>query len=243
MRNKKFVVFMLVGTVVGAIFLSAENYRTWNMIGGGHFEAKLTGVGTTAITLENKEGRSIDMPLTNFKPSDQDYARDWQKAQSPDQGGATVATVERTDFAVRVYKDLVYSKGKRLVDFEPEPTDNPKYFAFYQSAQWCPPCRTFTPKLVDFYKKQKRRGNPVELIFISSDRSEDAMAEYMDEYDMPWPAFAYGENKDIVQRNGKGIPSLIVTDANGKKLLDSYDSAGKFIGPTNVMDELEKLLK
>jgi hypothetical protein len=83
----------------------------------------------------------------------------------------------------------------------------------------------------------------VELIFISSDRSEDAMAEYMDEYDMPWPAFAYGENKDIVQRNGKGIPSLIVTDANGKKLLDSYDSAGKFIGPTNVMDELEKLLK
>ena len=69
------------------------------------------------------------------------------------------------------------------------------------------------------------------------------MAEYMDEYDMPWPAFRFGENKDIVQRNGNGIPSLIVTDADGKKLFDSYDSAGKYIGPTAVMKELEKLLK
>lgn len=83
----------------------------------------------------------------------------------------------------------------------------------------------------------------MELIFISSDRGEDAMAEYMKNDDMPWPAFAYGENKDIVQRNGNGIPSLIVTDANGNKLLDSYGSAGKYIGPTKVMNELEKLLK
>ena len=62
----------------------AEDFRTWNMIGGGYFEAKLTGVGATTITLENKEGRSVDMPLANLKPSDQKYARTWQQAQSPE---------------------------------------------------------------------------------------------------------------------------------------------------------------
>ena len=108
---------------------------------------------------------------------------------------------------------------------------------------WCPPCRKFTPVLVDFYNKQKRRGAAFELVFVSSDRSEDDMADYMSEYNMTWPAFAYGENKDIVQSNGNGIPSLIITDAEGNKLLDSYDNTGKYIGPTAVMEEFEKLLK
>ena len=46
-----------------------------------------------------------------------------------------------------------------------------------------------------------------------------------------------------MQRNGNGIPSLIITDVEGNKLLDSYDNTGKYIGPTSVMKEFEKLLK
>lgn len=236
---------MLVGSILGAV-LGAEDFRTWNMIGGGYFEAKLTEVGSTSVTLENAAGRSVEMPLANLKPSDQDYARKWQQAQSVDARTAndtSVAAGERTDFAYRVYQDLVYSKGKRLARFKPEPSDHPKYFAFYHSAHWCPPCRAFTPSLVDFYKKQKRKGAAFELIFVSHDREEDAMAVYMDEFDMPWLAFSFGKNKDLVTVNGQGIPNLIVTDAEGKKLLDSYDRTGKYMGPGRVMAELEKLLK
>jgi nucleoredoxin len=245
MRRRIYLLIM-AECLLGALLLSADDFRTWNMIGGGHFEAKLTAVGTTNVTLENKEGRTVDMALANFKPSDQDYVRTWQQMQlAADQQvvGASAVAAARSEFADKVYKRLVYAKGKRLAKFEPEPSDAPKYFAFYKSAHWCPPCRKFTPQLVDFYKKQKRAGAAFELVFISSDKNEDAMAEYMDEYDMSWPAFRFGENKMIVDTNGSGIPNLLVTDANGNKLLDSYDSSGNYKGPYKVMAELEKLLK
>lgn len=222
-----------------------EVFRTWNVLGGGYFEAKLVSVGNTSVVLENREGKVIDFPIGDLKLSDQKYAREWALKQGAGSGSAAAvaAEVEQSRFAKRVYQNLVYSKGKRLAEFTPEAGANPKYFAFYRSAAWCPPCRAFTPDLVDFYKKYKRRGAAFELIFISSDRTEEAMAEYMDDYDMPWPAFEYGENKDIVKRNGSGIPNLIVTDANGKKLYDSYDESGDFVGPRSVMRELEALLE
>ena len=220
----------------------AEDFRTWNTIDGGHFDAKLNAVGNTSMTLENRDGREIDFPISDLKPSDQKFARAW-KMESTAATSASAVAVSRSEFANKVFDDLVVSKNKRLVDFEPEPTAQPQYFAFYFSASWCPPCRTFTPKLVDFYKKEKRNGSAFELVFVSSDRSEDLMAEYMDEYDMDWPAFQYGKNKNLVERNGSGIPNLVVTDANGKKVLDSYDTAGKYIGPTTVMKQLEELLK
>lgn len=237
------VFFSLIGV------LKAEDFRTWTIITGGHFEAKLNAVGTTMVTLENRDGKVIDFPLVDLKPSDQTYAREWasQQAVPASQQAVPPASsaikVERSDFAKKVYKNLVYSKRKRLVRFAPEPADDPKYFAFYRSASWCPPCRAFTPQLVKFYKKQKRRDAAFELIFISSDKNEDAMAQYMDSYDMPWPAFEFGKNKNIVSRNGSGIPNLTVTDAKGKKLLGSYSDSGKYIGPTSVMEELEKLLR
>ncbi|MEN8844487.1 MAG: thioredoxin-like domain-containing protein [Lentimonas sp.] len=242
MRIKTILHFVCIGAALGLGSLPAEDSRTWHMIGGGHFEAKLTGVGTTTIALENSEGRTIDFRLSDLKPSDQEYTRYWQAAQSGS-AAAAAAPAERSEFAERVYKSLVYSKGKRLSKFRAEPTDNPKYFAFYRSAHWCPPCRAFTPDLVKFYNKQKAKGAPLELVFISSDRSEDAMAEYMNEYDMTWPAFPLGKNKSIVSSNGGGIPNLIVTDADGNKVLDSYDSSGKYIGPTAVMKKLDALLK
>ncbi|MEM8866812.1 MAG: thioredoxin-like domain-containing protein [Verrucomicrobiota bacterium] len=238
----KITSFVLLLCALSHLSLQGEDFRTWQMITGGRFEAKLNEVGSRTVTLENKAGKTIDFPISDLKPSDQAYIREWRATQDA-APSSDAAAFERTDFAKLVYSELVYSKGKRLASFSPEPTDSPKYFAFYRSAMWCPPCRSFTPDLVDFYKKQKRADAPFELIFISSDRSEDDMAEYMDEYEMPWPAFAYGENKSIVARNGTGIPNLIVTDADGNKLLDSYDSSGKFIGPTTVMKELKALLE
>jgi nucleoredoxin len=229
---------------LAAVSLAAGEFRDWNVIGGGQFEAKLNAVKGTSLVLENREGKVVDYPIGNLMLSDQQFARDWQLARTTSGDGASPsgASVEQSDFAKTVYRDLVRSQGSRLKRFTPDAGDSPKYFAFYRSAMWCPPCRKFTPKLVKFYNKQKRKGAPFELVFISSDRSEDDMAEYMKQYKMKWPAFKHGKNKDIVQRNGTGIPNLIVTDADGNKLLDSYDAFGKFIGPSAVMRDFEKLL-
>mmetsp|Transcript_87333 Transcript_87333/g.219810 ORF Transcript_87333/g.219810 Transcript_87333/m.219810 type:complete len:474 (-) Transcript_87333:212-1633(-) len=83
----------------------------------------------------------------------------------------------------------------------------------YFSAHWCPPCRGFTPKLAEWYKKDlKEKG--LEIVFVSSDRDESAFNDYFSE--QPWLALDYSD------RNGKndlskvcgveGIPSLAIID-------------------------------
>merc|ERR1719495_1556006 len=43
-----------------------------------------------------------------------------------------------------------------------------KTLGLYFSAHWCPPCRGFTPKLAETYKKLKEQGQNFEIVFVSS---------------------------------------------------------------------------
>ena len=61
----------------------------------------------------------------------------------------------------------------------------------YFSAHWCPPCRGFTPKLADAYKELIGLGKSFEIVFLSSDKSEDAFKEYFNE--MPWVALPFAK--------------------------------------------------
>lgn len=119
----------------------------------------------------------------------------------------------------------------------------PQYIAFYFSAHWCPPCRAFTPKLVEFYKANYRKGAKFDVVFVSNDRSEADMKTYMTEAEMPWPAISYDQAKQAEAAQklcGPGIPCLVVVDLSGKVIKDSYEN-GKYIGPQAVMAELGKL--
>jgi len=55
-----------------------------------------------------------------------------------------------------------------------------KYLMLYFSAHWCPPCRRFTPKLSEFYKKLKAKRSDFEMVFVSSDQDEETFNEYFD---------------------------------------------------------------
>lgn len=117
------------------------------------------------------------------------------------------------------------------------------YILVYFSAHWCPPCRKFTPKLVDFYKNHAKEGN-FETIFVSSDRNADAMYKYMQEAHMPWVALPFD------QRRGKlseayaksGIPNLVLIKPDGTVISSSY-KGNQYVGPYKVLDDFAKILK
>merc|ERR1712137_616553 len=76
---------------------------------------------------------------------------------------------------------------------------------FYFSAHWCPPCRQFTPMLKDFYEEVDN----VEIVFVSSDRSNEDMLSYMKESHGDWLATEHGSSltNDLKQKFGiQGIP-------------------------------------
>merc|ERR1711939_247182 len=88
-----------------------------------------------------------------------------------------------------------------------------KVLAIYFSAHWCPPCRGFTPQLVETYNKLKAQGKDFEIIFASSDRDMKSFQEYFAE--MPWLAIPQGDARkaELSKLFGvDGIPMLVVLD-------------------------------
>jgi len=96
-----------------------------------------------------------------------------------------------------------------------------KIVGLYFSAHWCPPCRGFTPQLVEKYNELVEAGLPFEIVFISSDRNEEDCAHYFSE--MPWKLLAFGESakknslSDPSEGFGiRGIPTLVLLDEHGQ---------------------------
>lgn len=77
----------------------------------------------------------------------------------------------------QVLKDVVlqkggtYSKEHQSSKEEIHYSDLPDAVrGFYFSANWCPPCRAFTPQLAEVYHIIRRREPGFEIVFVSSDR-------------------------------------------------------------------------
>ncbi len=117
------------------------------------------------------------------------------------------------------------------------------YLLFYFSAHWCPPCKAFTPRFVDFYNTHGG-GRLFQAMLVSSDKSEEKMLSYMRETKMPWPAMRFDSaGAKVLKENysGAGIPRLVLVDPQGTVIADSYDGK-KYLGPQHVLDYLQKRL-
>lgn len=79
----------------------------------------------------------------------------------------------------------------------------------------CPPCRRFTPLLIDFYNKHAAEKK-FEIIFVSSDSDEESFEDYYK--DMPWLKldFQQPEIKDKLEAKFQveGIPRLVLIDGH-----------------------------
>jgi nucleoredoxin len=137
---------------------------------------------------------------------------------------------------VRLSKDgVIHAADDSLAD--------KKLIAIYFSAHWCPPCRKFTPELVEYYNRVAPQHPEFEVLFFSMDRSAYAMQTYMRATGMPWPAVDYQklESKEAIRKYaGSGIPCLVLVDSTGKVISDSY-AGTEYLGPDKVLAALDAI--
>lgn len=153
---------------------------------------------------------------------------------------------EKTVFEQSITRNLVRLQDDKLKRVPADSFDTKDYYAIYYSAHWCPPCRKFTPKLVDFYNEAIGHHDNIEVIFVSSDQNEDKMEAYMKKAGMRWLALDFDKkdnksSKKLTGYVGRGIPHLVVVDKNGKVLLDSVVD-GEYVGPYKVLEDFIDLL-
>jgi Thiol-disulfide isomerase and thioredoxins len=215
----------------------------------------LKSLTTSEVTVD-----ALGVPLV-FAPADTDVLARAEKqkerldtlaaaptpvpAPSPVAARTSPTPVPVTNATAALLKDrLVTCNGRKFEDFDAAQLAGKKYLAVYFSASWCGPCRRFTPELVRMYKRKKSARDKFDIIFVSADRSEEAMLEYMKEEKMDWPAIAYDKLRGhpLARYGGGGIPCLVLLDENGNVVSHSYEG-GTYVGPTKVMKDLEKLLK
>ena len=135
-----------------------------------------------------------------------------------------------TDFE-KVFADKLYKVGKETAGLEKVSLTPVDYYLVYASAKWCPPCRTFTPKLVEAYNKLKEASKvSFELVFMSSDQDETGQLDYMTSYKMPWLTLKLDEPEpqELLKALGQNvIPNLMVYDKEGKVVFTGYGEKGK----------------
>uniref|UniRef100_A0A0E0D1X2 protein-disulfide reductase n=1 Tax=Oryza meridionalis TaxID=40149 RepID=A0A0E0D1X2_9ORYZ len=122
-----------------------------------------------------------------------------------DAGGiATVLAADERDFLLRNSGDQV-----KISSIEASTV------ALYFSASWCPPCRRFTPKLIEAYNELVSQGKNFEVVFVSGDKDQEAFDAYFAK--MPWLAVPFPDSECRAKLNKRfkvrGIPHLVILNA------------------------------
>jgi nucleoredoxin len=148
----------------------------------------------------------------------------------------------RADFFDGLQQKLIQAKDGKALPYKKEGA-TPKFTAIYYSAHWCPPCRAFTPKLVDWYNNFQPKHKDFQLVFASSDKDEKAMLEYMTETKMPWPAIHFNEKKEcgVDKYASDGIPYLVLINAEGKNLTGT--PGNEWQHPAELLKKIEKIVE
>jgi nucleoredoxin len=131
----------------------------------------------------------------------------------------SISTVQAESKAADVLKAHF---GESLVNAEGKPVDlkslDGKAVGIYFSAHWCGPCRAFTPELVKF---RDANSEKFEVVFVSSDRSEEERQKYIKEAGMKWHGLPLNgaEAKALKAKyEVSGIPALVILRSDGELL-------------------------
>lgn len=155
----------------------------------------------------------------------------------------TVARLSERGSVQRWLEDrLVYQDGGNLKPLDASRVAGTRVFAFYASAIWCGPCKKFTPKLVAAYRELKAKYPELEVVFVSSDRDEYNMTEYMRMFGMPWPALKYRQMPEqLAGFFGSSIPWLVLVGDDGRPLTQNAVDK-KYLDPEQIVASLDGFL-
>ncbi len=202
--------------------LHAE-FRTWTRTDGKSAELDListSGEGDALTgTFKMKNGRSIDLAASDLTEADAELVKAWKPEET------AAASDSASVFDDILDGNLEKLDGKRLKRYELEKKPT-KYYLFYYTASWCPPCQKFTPSLVKFYDENKPSSDEFEIVLITSDRDDDAMEDYAKDKGMNWPHLKLSrvdKFKKEFRHPGGGIPNLVLTDLEGNLIKTSYE--------------------
>lgn len=194
----------------------AAAFENWTNKEGKTVQLELLEVtgpdNAKAGVFKMQNGNKVTIPAANLAEADAKRLAEWQPAPAATQATAGKPSV----FDEVLDSNLVKLDGKKLkkTQLQAKPS---KYYVFYYTASWCPPCQAFTPSLVKFYEKNK--NDKFELVLITSDDSEDKMEGYAADKKMPWPQLEQAKAATFKKKFNheiKGIPSVIVCDLDGE---------------------------
>jgi nucleoredoxin len=142
-----------------------------------------------------------------------------------------------------IQNDLVSLQDRTL---KPAPSLNQaelKYVAFYFSSSWCI-CKKYSPEMVKWYNKTKKRYPYFELILMTSDKTEADMQKYMLDQKMEWPALAFAKKNtklNFANFPKNGIHGVCLLNMEGKVLATTFDQ-DQFNGPTLTLKAIDRIL-
>lgn len=130
-----------------------------------------------------------------------------------------------------IWEGVQLVKGSTRVHHK-DAFEGKKAIALYFSAHWCSPCRGFTPKLAEWYRKDLQ-SKGLEVVFVSSDRDENAFKEYYGE--QPWLALDFADRRRKSQLSKackvNGIPSLAIIDPKDFSIINLEGRAASEADP------------
>ena len=238
-----------------ALFLSAwarAEVAAWTNNEGQQMQAEFLGRKGEQVSFRKADGVRYVYPYAKLSEADRArvdelVAAGVAEADLPEAKKPAVPAGPPGKLVAALADQLVVVKDGKLVRTSPAEVGSPKFVALYYSAHWCGPCRRFTPDLVAAYREIKAAHPEFELIFVSSDRDEDEMENYMTGAAMPWPALRYDriDSARMARRpdHEGGIPNLVFFDASGKELSTTYTKSGEYLGPRKVLDDIRKHFK
>lgn len=211
-----------------------------NGLKSGAFAIPASEMSAVQAELEAKQQRRAAQLEESRKLNTLYQAQLAQKRNAPP---TNTAAAPAGSVAALVKGDLVTSRNGITRPYLDAEFEKKKLIGLYFSAQWCGPCRKFTPSLVSFYNTNAAAHPEFEILFVSNDKSASAMEGYMRDQQMPWPALSFDKvagNAALKKYAGSGIPCLVVVDENGKVISDTYSGQNRR-GPEAVLGDLDRL--
>lgn len=149
-----------------------------------------------------------------------DFVTEWGPASSAVPTTKGVSPIFRNLLGNKVLQNAIGKPGKApSVDLNEL---GGGLVALYFSASWCPPCRQFTPRLLNFHNQVRQAGGhgKFEVVFVSSDQDKASFDEYFANHHGSWYALPFEAEQQRQQCGSyfkvQGIPRLIVFGPDGK---------------------------